>query len=204
MSVNLSLKPLFAMNRLLSLLALSLLLVATTACDEQPTSYEPGDDTTAEALAPQSQAHHGGSALQKELAALRRATSQYQNVKKAEADGYHQHSPFIPGMGFHYVKGSLVDGTAEMSQPEALVYDSNDPEQKTRNLGAVEYIIPDGGGAETQDRTGENLPSLFTGQTSGDWHYESVLDSWTLHVWIWLDNPKGVFHPTNPRVNLDQ
>lgn len=23
---------------------------------------------------------------------------------------------------------------------------------------------------------------------------------WTLHAWVWLDNPEGVFHPTNPQV----
>lgn len=24
---------------------------------------------------------------------------------------------------------------------------------------------------------------------------------WTLHAWVWLDNPEGVFNPTNPRVS---
>lgn len=25
---------------------------------------------------------------------------------------------------------------------------------------------------------------------------------WTLHAWVWFDNPEGVFHSTNPRVNV--
>lgn len=24
---------------------------------------------------------------------------------------------------------------------------------------------------------------------------------WTLHAWVWMPNPEGVFHPTNPRVS---
>ncbi len=185
-----------------------LVAVGLTACtDSMPTQTEPemavnASSTTGDIA--ESAKREADSDLQQELAALREATSQYQDVKKAEADGYVQASPFVHEMGFHYVKGPLVpDGQVDVDNPEALVYDSNDPDQETRNLGAVEYIIPDPGDDHTADRSGDNLPTPFATMTTDDWHYESHLDSWTLHVWIWLDNPKGVFHPHNPRVELD-
>lgn len=37
---------------------------------------------------------------------------------------------------------------------------------------------------------GNQLPPLLIAH--GKW--------WTLHSWVWMPNPKGVFHPTNPRV----
>lgn len=137
--------------------------------------------------------------LRRELAQLRQATSKYQDVKKAERDGYALESPFVPGMGYHYVNAVQVFlSGVDAHQPEALVYDSNDPKQKSRNLVAVEYLLPD----PDQVIPREELPLLFATQTSHDWHYEPFLGEWTLHVWIWLDNPEGVFNPTNPRVNL--
>ncbi len=38
---------------------------------------------------------------------------------------------------------------------------------------------------------GDPLPPLLIGH--GKW--------WTLHTWVWMPNPDGVFHPTNPRVS---
>ncbi len=174
-------------------------------CDEQPTAVQPDETTGPDALAQQTAqgpaANQGQPNLQKQLATVREATSKYQDVEAAKDDGYQQTSPFVSGMGFHYVKGSLLaDGNnIDITQPEALVYDSNDPNQKTRNLGAVEYVVPDPGKNISQG----DLPTPFSGQTTDDWHYEHEIGSWTLHVWVWLDNPEGVFHPTNPRVTLD-
>lgn len=37
---------------------------------------------------------------------------------------------------------------------------------------------------------GDPLPPLLI--VHGKW--------WTLHAWVWHDNPEGVFHPTNPRI----
>jgi hypothetical protein len=135
--------------------------------------------------------------LQRELAELRRMTGRYQKVKEALRDGYVGPGPFVPFMGLHYIKPELLgDGVINVYQPEALVYDSNDPQQQTRNLGAVEYLVADPEGLIAQS----DLPVLFTGQTTRDWHYEDAAGVWTLHVWIWIDNPEGLFHSTNPRV----
>lgn len=38
---------------------------------------------------------------------------------------------------------------------------------------------------------GDALPPLLI--VHGKW--------WTLHAWVWMDNPEGTYHATNPRVN---
>lgn len=184
------------------LLVIGAALVITGCSDQQALTGPQNAESPQLSVASGSQGDaaqaEADSDLQKELAAVREATSQYQDVKKAEADDYHQHSPFVPGMGFHYVNGSLAaDAEVIKDQPEALVYDSNDPDKETRNLGAVEYVIPD----PEKNLSRGDLPLPFSGMSGAEWHYESAINAWTLHVWIWLDNPKGVFHPTNPRVN---
>lgn len=137
--------------------------------------------------------------LQKALASLRQEMTRYKRVQNALDDGYGVGpgaiSPYVPQMGFHYLNLGLLDGQANVNEPEALVYQSYDPNKKTRRLGAVEYIIP-GSFVNTQS----DLPSLFPGQTSDDWHFEEEIGAWTLHAWIFLDNPEGVFHGENPRV----
>lgn len=191
------------MKRHVGIFALALSLIAITGCSDQPTSYNPDEETASRAATSHTQstaASQVSSALEQELASLRAATSQYQDVEKAEEDGYIQATPFVPEMGFHYVNYDLLDGQIDVYSPQALVYDSNDPDHETRNLGAVEYIILD----PKKGRSKESLPTPFTGQTTDDWHYESDLGFWTLHVWVWLDNPEGVFHPHNPRVGLDE
>ena len=39
-----------------------------------------------------------------QLAAARKATAKYQDVRAAEADGYRAIGPNVPGMGIHYVR----------------------------------------------------------------------------------------------------
>lgn len=182
------------MIRIFGCTLLAFTLIALTGCTDDLTSANAPGDETPHTLSAHGNA--GNSALHQELAALRRATAKYHDVDVATDDGYAQASPFVPEMGFHYVNGSLIDGSIEVTQPEALVYDSNDPQKKQRKLGAVEYIIPT---AIISDQS--NLPTPFTGMTTGDWHHEEEIRAWTLHVWIWLDNPEGTFHPENPRVS---
>ena len=53
---------------------------------------------------------------------VRKATEKYHDVENALEDGYVQASPYVPQMGYHYVKESLVDGVADPLAPEALLY----------------------------------------------------------------------------------
>ncbi|MDX1617317.1 MAG: hypothetical protein R3224_00925 [Balneolaceae bacterium] len=134
------------------------------------------------------------SGLNSELARVRSATATYHKVSNAEADGYVQTSPFVPGMGYHYLNGGLVDGQVDITSPEALVYVDNPAKDSKRRLVAVEYIIPKPIIPDKSD-----LPDLFSGD-SDHWHFEDEIHAWTLHAWVWYPNPEGMFHPTNPRV----
>lgn len=151
--------------------------------------------------------------LAHQLNAVRAATRTYRDVEQALDDGYVIASPYIPGMGFHFVKSSLM-GSENIEEPTILVYVTNgsynpdpfdpfDPERgDDLRLGAVEYVTPG-------DRSGDP-PNLFADETStrrlkvseeDGWEYVSELGFTGLHVWVHRGNPAGVFHPTNPTVD---
>jgi hypothetical protein len=120
-----------------------------------------------------------------ELAKVKEATARFHSVWEAKAAGYELASPCVPEMGFHFVQ-SVAAGQDELvpTEPNALVY------APTPNGGlklvAVEYA------SET--------PATLFGQ---DFDPPGAVPFHTLHAWIWKDNPRGVFHPTNPHVSCD-
>ena len=129
------------------------------------------------------------------LAALRHATARFHDVDRAVAAGYAPllacfDKPGVGGMGQHYAKGSLIDGTVTATKPQALVYEVDGDEL---NLVAVEYIIPYAFVPATAE-----APRLF-GQ---NFHHNDALGLWALHAWIWRHNPLGMFADYNPNVDL--
>jgi len=125
--------------------------------------------------------------LQVELARVRAATAKYQDINRAIADGYADINLYIPMMGWHYLNASLLDSTFELDKPELLVY-INKPDGGFK-LAAVEYAIPDSLPA----------PEGFTG-SEDEWIINQQFHLWTLHAWVWYNNPNGIFAPMNPRV----
>lgn len=124
-----------------------------------------------------------------ELQQARAATAKYQNIKNAIKEGYADIAVDVEGMGHHYMKSSLVDGTFNIREPEILVYNRN--EQGILELVALEYAVPFAFGK----------PQGFSG--SGDvWDGNAGVPLWFLHAWVWRYNPAGVFNPTNPLVHL--
>lgn len=124
-----------------------------------------------------------------ELQQARAATAKYQHIKHAIKDGYVDIHVDVEGMGHHYMKASLVDGTFNIREPEILVY--NRDEDGNMELVAVEYAVPFVFGK----------PEGFSG--SGDvWDANAGVSLWLLHAWVWRYNPAGVFNPTNPLVHL--
>jgi hypothetical protein len=103
-------------------------------------------------------------------------------------------------MGIHFVNGDYVGTTdVEPSKPEALVYE---PEKNGKlRLVALEYVT-----FQAQwDATHSSPPSLF-GQTfnftpAGNRY--GLPAFYSLHVWIWKNNPAGMFAMWNPDVNCD-
>jgi hypothetical protein len=147
-------------------------------------------------------AHHRASPL---VQAVRDATARYQDVSKAEADGYTPvlgcvSGPDMGAMGMHYLKASLLgDGVVDVAHPELLVYEPL-PNGRAQ-LVAVEYLQL----ADAWDSAhADGSPPLLMGQlfdhTTAPNRFR-LPAHYSLHVWAWKYNPVGVFSMWNPRVS---
>ena len=170
-----------------------LLLLAGCGGEQVPT------DTTAHSQAQQGPSLASASAVNQDLAALRRVTARFHSFETAAAAGWAaQITPCMTdpagagGMGFHYGNPALIDGAARVEEPELLLYE---PEPNGRlRLVAVEYIIPYA--AHSRDAA---PPELF-GQP---FKQNDAFQLWGLHAWVWRENPSGIFADWNPRVTCE-
>lgn len=124
-----------------------------------------------------------------DLAEARQGTAKYHNVQKALQDGYLPTDEFVavPGlgvMGYHYVKPSLIDSKVSASEPEALLY-------VPKNGGGVELV-----GIEYISTT----PNKLFGQ---QFDPPGAIPEYSLHAWIWKNNPSGMFFPFNPSIKVN-
>jgi hypothetical protein len=138
------------------------------------------------------------SQLKRELAAVRAATARYHSVEAAEADGYMAVSPCeeLPGqgvMGFHYLNpGYAQDLASTPEQPEILLYV---PDQHGKlKLAGVEYFQAAAG--RTAEQAPEILGVKFDGPMPG--HSPDMPEHFDLHLWLWEQNPSGLFAAWNP------
>lgn len=183
------------MNRNSSSLAV-LLLVA--ACGTSAVSDSAVNRDARWATAPVADRGAGATVLQ-DLATLRQATAAFHDTATARAAGWSvQITPCMTdpggagGMGFHYGKPSLIDGSVRVDEPELLLYE---PEQNGRlRLVAVEYIIP-----YTFHSRDAEPPVLFDQQ----FQRNDTFQLWGLHAWVWSENPSGMFANWNPRITCD-
>jgi hypothetical protein len=173
-------------------LALAALLgPGLSACDSAPAPLAPA----ASDVAPVSQKPLGAD-VNKDLAALRRLTAPFHNFDKAVAAGWSvQLTPCLDSpvgaQGFHYANVANIDAEANLLEPELLLYEP-EPNGRLRLVG-VEYIVP------LSAWTGASPPNLF-GQ---EFHVNPVFQVWALHVWIWRNNPSGLFADWNPLVSCE-
>ena len=138
-----------------------------------------------------------GGATQREnelLMAVRRATAKFHSTAQAIAAGYEpdEHcvsAPGLGGMGFHWVNPSLVDPVFDPLKPEAILY-ATGPGGKLR-LIAVEYIVIN---------VGQPAP-IFGDQPFDVGGTPVPVPHWSLHAWVWENNPSGVFAPFNPNIS---
>jgi hypothetical protein len=136
---------------------------------------------------------------QTDLAKVRKATAKFQRVEVARNAGYDLRegldhcfgNPGVGAMGFHYIKQPL-DLTLDSLQPEAMVYAPGPKGQL--NLGAVEYIVP----AADWDAAGHTEPPMVMGRHL---HLNEHLGVYVLHIWLWQNNPAGMFEDWNPTVS---
>ncbi|HEX6089109.1 MAG TPA: hypothetical protein VFZ13_03010 [Gemmatimonadales bacterium] len=159
------------------------------------------DESSAVAL---DAAHRGhGSPTHRELSAsdlqaiaqVRRATAQYHDIRKAQADGYDTQYPAgcaaspDGGQGFHWLNEDLVDGTVELLRPELVMYEPQ-PGGSMRLVG-VDYVVP--------YVEGSTAPTLL----GREFAHNVPLNVWALHIWAWAPNENGMFAAWNPGVSCE-
>jgi hypothetical protein len=154
-------------------------VVALAACRDSDTVAP----DTAAAAAAQSNPHAGLPHGQ--LAQAKAAAGRYHDIRQAIADGYEDIGVVIPNMGRHFLNNGLLDGSFDADHPELLVYTPD-----SAKLVAVEYAVP--------IAVSPQAPEGFQGSADEWVQFGGTL--WTLHAWVWNDNPDGVFHSTNSRV----
>lgn len=157
-----------------------------------------GSAGTAAAPAHQMAAEENGrpdarAAVDGDTARIRRATAAYRRLDAAVSDGYArsvtqciQH-PRHGVMGYHHGNRALMDGRIELERPEILVYSRTASGESV--LNGVEYIVPFS--AVGRDGT----PPRVMGQALKP---SDELQLWYLHVWVWRENPAGLFADWNP------
>ena len=131
------------------------------------------------------------------LDSVRAATARYHSLEQARKAGYLAPpecvaSPF-GGMGYHFENPALMqDGTLDPEQPEILLYAAKANGQL--ELVGVEYYME-------ADRV-SSVPQLFGQSFQGPMpaHHPGMETHYDLHVWLWQDNPNGLFALWNPTV----
>ena len=170
------------LSRVFALAALTLIALAGTAL--LPAGASP-------ALRPAATGNELSGAVQSELAKARGATAKYHSIAAAEADEYVDIHVFVPGQGFHYLNFGLLDATFEADKPEILVY-ARVPHENCLQLVAVEYAVP-------ISLSPNGPPEGFPGDDD-KWDRNEEFGLWTLHAWVWFQNPNGMFAEVNQRV----
>lgn len=155
-------------------------------------------------------------AFMEQLATVLSSTYAYRDVDVAMEDGYEELGVVPePPVGLvlersDYFDGPEYVGETDLAEPPALLFyapfggraDGDEPDPI---LAGVEYTV-------SGDRTSDP-PDLFTDEDASHdlavteeegWHRSpdpSVHDVTGLHVWLYLDNPEGVFRKGHPLVD---
>lgn len=156
------------------------------------------------------QSSRNGPALSPALSATRAALDKYKDPMQAVRDGYfstvaciefhgegagHEHMNYKPGaMGVHFLNPATIGPKPDSLKPQVLLYE---PVGDKLVLVGAEWFVP--------VAVSKMPPSIF-GQTlvgPMEGHQPIMPESlhhWDLHVWLWKENPNGVFSPTNSSV----
>jgi hypothetical protein len=145
-----------------------------------------------------------------ELTKAREAAMGHRTVAMALQDGYVMVVPYVPLIGAHYMKFSLVDGTFDVEHPEMLLYDGTSADSQI--VGLSYYM----GGREPDGFAGpndhwhqhiglcvaRNRPVVIGGEKTSAEDCAArggrKVDGsgyWMVHAWVvpgW-DSPDGVF-----------
>lgn len=152
-----------------------------------------GPAAVAGALAPE---------LSPELAAVHDQLAKYKDPVAAVHDGYFSTLGCVHykdgAMGVHFLNTALISPEPDPAKPQLLIYE---PVGDKLELVAAEWLVPLATGI-TERPTIFGQP--FNGPMAG--HEPLMPDGlhhYDLHVWLFKENPAGVFATTNPAVSCD-
>jgi hypothetical protein len=151
--------------------------------------------------------------LTPELSATRAALDKYNDPLVAVRDGFFSTVACIdfphgavdgpieypPGaMGVHFLNTANIGPTLDPAKPQVLIYE---PVGGKLKLVAAEWFMPV---AVAGDKAPSILGHTLVGPMAG---HEPIMPAelrhYDLHVWLWKNNPKGVFTSTNATVKCD-
>lgn len=109
------------------------------------------------------------------------------------AEGHMQYTP--GGMGVHFLNLQTIGPKLDPAKPQVLIYE---PVGDKLRLAAAEWFVP------TQVAAGVR-PAIFGQELQGPMEGHEPLQPkglhhYDLHVWLWKENPAGLFSATNPAV----
>jgi hypothetical protein len=154
----------------------------------------------------------GSATARSDLQTAKAATARFHDLSVAGHAGFGQPPVSAPlhfcissldntgAMGFHYINGGHLDKVLDPSLPEVLVYA---PDKHGRlKLAALEYVIFQSDWYA--DHALGTMPSMF-GQDfmPNDGVRFQIPPFFALHVWLYQNNPAGMFQPFNPNVSCD-
>jgi hypothetical protein len=142
--------------------------------------------------------------------AVRKALDKYKDPIAAVRDGYyssvgcvdfpaggteHGSMEYKPGaMGVHFINMALVGPKLDSTKPQVLLYE---PVGDKLVLTGAEWFVP--------TELAKTPPTILGHQLMGPMEghapiMPAELHHWDLHVWLWKDNPNGMFSATNSAV----
>jgi hypothetical protein len=158
--------------------------------------------------------------LEDQLARARAATEKYKDVNVAIAEGFIPtdvcfSDPDLGTMGHHFVNPERLTDPLSIEEPEVLLYLNEDGRWRLVAIESLQPIVIDGRpymgcGVKNNSCPPANPPPSpelydnipFQGPMAGHeegmpWHYD-------LHVWLYADNPSGMFTPYNPALECPE
>jgi hypothetical protein len=156
-----------------------------------------------------------------ELDRAKQATEKYQDVRVAEADGYRMLGSEFPGMGAHFVL-TMEPKEFQIEKPPILLYHKSADAPGGYTLVGLGYLFDAPAGPDGQPVNPpfpkalahwhqhdnvcmgpklDNPHSLSESECRAQGGHFIAKTQWLVHVWIWKDNPAGVFTPDNPALH---
>jgi hypothetical protein len=144
------------------------------------------------------------------ITAVRKALEKYKDPIVAVHDGYyssvgcidfptggseHGAMEYKPGaMGVHFLNMSYVSPKLDSTKPQVLLYE---PVGDKLVLVGAEWFVPTDLSRTPPTILGHQLMGPMEGHAP---IMPAELHHWDLHVWLFKDNPNGMFSPTNSAV----